>query len=398
MRLLFVHDHRFRHGRDGEFYSPGSFPATVWERYLRHFDRVTVLARDGGPLEPGSTLLRSSRASVEFEFAPSLSSFRHLLWPGAAVRRQISDAVTSADAVVARLPSELGLLAVKTAREIGKPYAVEVVGCAWDGYGNHGAPAARLYAGYALHRTRRAVKDAPLALYVTSSWLQGRYPTRGRPVAVSDVEIAPMDEAEKEQREQRLRALADGRTPQLGTIASLTIRSKGIQTAIPALALLRKEGLELPYAVLGAGDSAPWEALARKHGVSDLVSFDGTREAGSGVRAWLDGIDIYLQPSFQEGLPRATVEAMSRGAACVGSTCGGLPELVPPDRTHRPGDVAGLADCIRRLVTDPAATAEASRTDFANSAVFQPDHLRTRRDEFYGRLRASAEQPGSTHA
>jgi len=231
-----------------------------------------------------------------------------------------------------------------------------------------------------------------LSLYVTSRWLQRRYPTRGKAYAASDVEIAPMSEEERSSRQMRLRAIADGRLPELGTVASLRIRSKGIQTAIAALEALRKSGLELRYRVLGGGDASPWIALAERHGVADLVSFDGVRPAGEGVRAWLDTIDIHLQPSFQEGLPRATVEAMSRGAACIGSTCGGIPELIPPERLHEPGAVAGLAQRIRALATNPEALAEASARDLETSRAFQPDRLAAIRSQFLAELRAAAER------
>ena len=159
-----------------------------------------------------------------------------------------------------------------------------------------------------------------------------------------------------------------------------------------ALAVLRQGGLDLHYRVLGPGDAAPWIALAEQHGVADLVTFDGVRPAGEGVAQWLDGIDIHLQPSFQEGLPRATVEAMSRGAACIGSTCGGIPELLPPERLHRPADVAALAERIRKLATEPAHLAEASARDLGCSSAFQSERLAAVRAEFLTELRRAAER------
>lgn len=46
------------------------------------------------------------------------------------------------------------------------------------------------------------------------------------------------------------------------------------------------------------------------------------------VFTWLDSIDIYAQPSRQEGLPRAMIEAMSRGIPCIGAKTAGIPELI----------------------------------------------------------------------
>ena len=391
MRLLFVHDHRFYRDASGNVLTSGSLPAEVWARYLAHFDSVRVIGRDGGLPPAGSNLAQSSRDQVTFELVPGLSYRQLLLDPG-SVRPQIRAALQQCDAALLRLPSELGFIAAAECHRMGKPYAVEMVGCAWDGMRHHGSWSAWLYAPLFYRRTRRALQRSPSTLYVTSRWLQQRYPTSGKAYAASDVEIAPLTEAELQSRNERLREIAAGRAPVLGTVASLRIRSKGIQTAIAVLELLRNDAIELRYRVLGPGDATPWQDLARRHGVADLVSFDGVRPAGSGVAQWLDHIDIHLQPSFQEGLPRATIEALSRGAACIGSTCGGIPELLPPERLHAPGDVAGLAQRIRDLATNPGALAEASSRDLETSRAFQPKRLVAVRSEFLAELRERAEK------
>jgi glycosyltransferase involved in cell wall biosynthesis len=86
------------------------------------------------------------------------------------------------------------------------------------------------------------------------------------------------------------------------------------------------------------------------------------------------------------------VEARSRGAACIGSTCGGIPELLPPERLHKPGDVAGLAERIEALATDARALAEASRRDLEASLAFEPQRLASTRSEFLAELRSAAER------
>lgn len=396
MRLLFAHDHRFFRGPGGELYTAGTFPASAWDRFLDHFEELHVVARDGGPVGEGVRLARSDRARVEFDFLPSLGSLQQLVLGSDDVRTRMRAAVERADAVVARLPSEIGLLAIKYARRLGKPFAVELVGCAWDSYRTHGAGAARLYAPLAYARTRAAVASAPFVLYVTQSWLQDRYRTAGEWRSASNVALSAMDAGGESRRELRLKRLQGGERPILGTIGTLWTKYKGLQTAIEALAKLRSSGLDLNYRILGPGPVEPWQELAREHGVGDLVHFDGTRSAGNDVADWLDGIDIYLQPSFTEGLPRAMIEAMSRGAACIGSTCGGIPELLPPERLHRPGDAKRLEELVRRLATDPAAVAAASLADRKTAHQFDPEALSKIRSEHYGALRRESEKRRSS--
>ena len=52
---------------------------------------------------------------------------------------------------------------------------------------------------------------------------------------------------------------------------------------------------------------------------------------------------VYIQPSRIEGLPRALIEAMSRGCACVGSSVGGIPELLNNQYIHEVNDYNSLA-------------------------------------------------------
>src|SRR5215212_5143895 len=203
-RLLFVHDHQFVIGADGTVCTSGSLPRTVWSRYLRYFDALEVLARsrEGVPLD--ARLATSQHPQVTFTFVPSLASIQRLLFRPPSVLTPMTDAIRRCDAVVARVPSELGFLAAALAHRMRKPSAVEVDGCAWDCYLNHGTVRGTIYAPLAYLRLRRTVRRAQLAAYVTSEWLQRRYPCRGLGVGVSDVEVARLEPAAARGRQHRL--------------------------------------------------------------------------------------------------------------------------------------------------------------------------------------------------
>lgn len=388
MRLLFVHDHRFLRGPEGAMHTVGSFPRSVWQRYLADFDEIVVVARDGGLAPHDSALARADLPQIRFSLIKSLPLAQRLLGLPGEASTVLAREMAQADAVLMRFPSDLGNLAVRLAKKRGMTWAGEVVGCAFDGYGNHGSRLARAYAPLAMRRLQRIAADASQMLYVTRKFLQERYPCPGEVVGVSDVEIVPLDSGQRTARQERLNAISAGRQPVFGTVASLRIMSKGIQDVIVALQRLRAAGLDVEYRVLGAGDRGPWIERAAQAGVADLVHFDGTRPSGEGVRSWLDQIDVYLQPSYQEGLPRSTVEAMSRGCACLGSTAGGIPELLPQPRTHAPGDLDALATLIRRYATDGDLVASASAEDLTTSIEYLPDALEEPRARFYANLRA----------
>jgi glycosyltransferase involved in cell wall biosynthesis len=108
------------------------------------------------------------------------------------------------------------------------------------------------------------------------------------------------------------------------------------------------------------------------------------------VRDWLDRIDIYLQPSRQEGLPRALIEAMARACPALGSTAGGIPELLAPSCLHDVGDASHLAEQIR-LAAAPGWQREQARRNHAHAAQYLPSVLQARREHFWQHARQLVE-------
>jgi glycosyltransferase involved in cell wall biosynthesis len=341
--IVFAHDYSFLDGPAGDVYSDrGGWP---WDHYLGFAERVRVASRSReiAPDADVGALTRVSRPGVSFEAIPSLSGPRVRFANRREARRRLRALLGDADALVARLPSEIGTLAAEIAEQSSKPWAVEVVTCTWDALWNYGTWQGKVYAPVSWWKTRSVVRRAPFALYVTQRFLQGRYPSRGRSVGCSDVELADLDPAVLE---ERLARIGSSTGPvRIGMIAALTVRFKGVQTALAALG--RVKGLLPPFElhVLGAGDPEPWRRLARSHGIEEQTHFAGTLPPEA-VPQWLDAVDLYLQPSFQEGLPRSLIEALSRGCPALGSTAGGIPELLEPGCLHSPGDDERLADLL----------------------------------------------------
>jgi len=191
---------------------------------------------------------------------------------------------------------------------------------------------------------RRDVWRAPFVLYVTERFLQRRYPTQGVAGSGSDVEIGELDESVLARR--LARCAGDRGVLVFGHVGSLSTRSKGLHTLLKALRMAKETLPRFELRVLGPGDPGPWDAMVQRLGLDGHVRFDGVIPAGSPVFSWLDDIDLYFQPSFQEGLPRALIEAMSRACPALGSTAGGIPELLDSDCLHKPGDEAALARLI----------------------------------------------------
>jgi glycosyltransferase involved in cell wall biosynthesis len=171
----------------------------------------------------------------------------------------------------------------------------------------------------------------------------------------------------------------------VGTMAQLY---KAPHILIDAVAACVREGLDLKLVLVGDGKHrAELEAQANAHGLGERVVFRGQFSSSAQVRDELDQADLFVLPSFQEGLPRAMVEAMARALPCIGSTVGGIPELLPAEDMVQPGDVDALAGKIREVTTNPQRMQQMSQRNLATAADYQFERLREKRNAFYQYVR-----------
>jgi len=140
--------------------------------------------------------------------------------------------------------------------------------------------------------------------------------------------------------------------PVIGTTAVLEER-KGHQYLLEAAALLKQKGQRLEYHFAGEGSQRErLQNLAKDLGLKEEVNFEGFV---SDIPKFLSGIDIFVLPSFYEGMGVAIVEAMAAGKPVVGTTTGGIPELVADGVTGLlvpPRNAQALASAISRLLSD----------------------------------------------
>jgi len=105
--------------------------------------------------------------------------------------------------------------------------------------------------------------------------------------------------------------------------------------------------------ILGDGpDAEALQALAKTLGISQHVEFVGDCD---NVAAYLGTADIYVQPSRDEGLPNAVLEAMAAGLPVVASDVGGNRDLVEDGVTGilvRSESIDELAGAISRMLEE----------------------------------------------
>lgn len=302
------------------------------------------------------------------------------------LKKILEKAIAQSDYVVARVPSMIGFYAVDIASRFGKPLLVEVVACPWDASWNHSFKG-KIIAPLYFFKMKKVLKKAPYAIYVTNEFLQRRYPTKGKAISCSDVALPSFDE---NIIIKRILKIKQQNKIIIGTLAAVNVRYKGQQYIIRALGKLKKQGItNFEYHLVGGGDQSYLRSQAKKYNVEHQVKFIGPLPHEK-VFAWLDTIDIYAQPSRQEGLPRALIEAMSRGLPCIGARTGGIPELIEPAYIFN-NSRKEIDEIINILLSmTPDVMEKQARRNFEFAKSYERSILEKRRREFFEEFKNSA--------
>lgn len=378
MRLLFTHDvPLMREG--GQVYSSLDKNALL-DKYAFLADDITFLCRETSSLKQ-----RTAITYPHFSFipVPNLNGVAALPRHLKQASRIIKEAVAQADIGIFRMPSLISFLAAHYAHERGLPYIIEAVSCPWDALWNH-SMTGRAAAPFFTLAQRHLIRRAPYVVYVSERFLQERYPTLGRSLACSDVELPPEGAGEGilHRRLERLASMPPASPLVLGTAAALDVAYKGQRFVIEAMGRLRKLGMDIEYRLAGGGDASALLEAAERHGVRDRVHILGALPHEA-VFTFHDELDVYVQPSLQEGMPRAVIEAMSRGCLVIGSSVGGIPELIPPSCVFERGNVDALERILAELWKSRARLSEYAKVCFARASSFRPAVLDEKRRNFY---------------
>lgn len=381
MKILFAHDHTF-YTYNNKFYSNGGLSEKVLKRYKLSPEKVTLVSRQKSVdrIEGNmSEVSESNYSFVKIENFKTLSSAYKIF----EARKKINDYVKQADLVIARLPSSIGMIAIKTAKKQKKPYVIEVVGCPFDSLWNYGGILPKIIAPLSYISMRYIVSGSENTLYVTNEYLQKKYPSRGRKVSCSNVEIPYIDSFILKNRKEKIKLGIRDDLVKIGVIGGLNNQYKGFDTAIKALKLLEKDNINAVLEIVGMGSRDVWENLALDLGMLDKVNFIGSLEQGEEVFKWLDGIDLYIQPSKTEGLPRALIEAMSRGCPAVGSRAGGIPELLDNDFLHAIDNEVELSNKMIKIIGNESLQLKLACRNFDKAKEYSKELLDSKRDNFF---------------
>ena len=308
---------------------------------------------------------------------------KNRLFPDSQTWEVLKTAVKQVDLVIGYVPSINAEYAFYLARKYKKRYLSYVVGCPWDAFWNHGL-LGKILAPYRTLHMKHILKKSDYALYVTSSFLQKRYPCPGLTCGCSDVYIPKLDDKIISKHIQYINNSDLSSRINIATTASIAVKYKGQRYMIKALGELAKAGdYRYNYYMIGGGNPEKLRRMAEKLGVINQVHFEG-KIPHEEIFAKLDGMHMYIQPSLQEGLPRSVVEAMSRGLMGVGFNTGAMDELFDSKYVIRRRSVRDIVSILKNINSEEIINQ--SKRNFERAKDFEVEKLVATRASFFNEI------------
>lgn len=352
------------------FYADVSF-AKILERYSSNFGKLFLATRIIVENEKRKGYVMIDDFCCKFDNIGSIAGFLSKRIP-----EEIVKDLKGADLVIMRLPSVISLKMYNLIFRYSKKYLVEVMGCAWDGYWNHGV-VGKMIALPMFLKIRSIIKNADYCIYVTQQFLQKRYPCgqEAKSIGISNVDISLVAAS-------KLYKKFDVKNFTIMTAAALNVRYKGQEYVIKAISDLKKKyNINATYYLAGKGDADYLTEVAKKYGVEKQVVILGMLPKDELVK-WMRKVDFYIQPSLQEGLPRSLIEAMSQGTICLGTRTAGIPELLREDELFRRKDGGDIVRHILGIMSGIPTMSERSRHNLIVAERYLNENLEFERKRF----------------
>jgi glycosyltransferase involved in cell wall biosynthesis len=268
--------------------------------------------------------------------------------------RMLTDAVRNADLVCVNIPDEAGFLTALVCRLLNKPLLVQVLGD-WEKAVLCAGPVGltrKIKSLLARRMTRIAVRLATL-LY-----------TQGRALFAQCREINPsatqsdmVHSTVTEEMFFHRPAVRFHEPIRILTVCRLE-PGKGLDVLARSIRTLLRDGVNVEWWCVGAGPAVrDLHRLVETLGTSSHVKFAGHVPHGPKLFRFYKEADIFVLPSFNEGVPNVILEAMAHSLPIIASDVGSIGQVITNGMEGAlipPGDSRLLAKTILYMACDSA--------------------------------------------
>jgi len=336
---------------DGEHYTADERYYQFWTSLTRYFEKVVLCVPvvSNGRLK-GNFDVDLKGNSIEICHLPACGTFG--VHRFSKIRKIVSANIHQWDVVGAVVPNPVGLFFLNQAKRFSKPRFGYIRGnvkkTVW-----FELEGPKRWIGYSIYSmldvlTRRFIRSAPT--FTVGHDLHARYREEKNPVF--EIVVSVISENQLKVRPTTYDACRN-RLLYIGRLSS----EKGIAPLMEGvLRLKRKYGLAPELTIAGSGpEEDQLKEYVRTLGIGEDVRFLGYVRDNAELSRLYQGSDVFILPSYTEGVPKVILEAMANGLPVVTTAVGGIPEIVQDGLNGLlvpAGDAEAICDSIHRILID----------------------------------------------
>lgn len=396
MRLLVTTNARLYKTEDGKYWTNMVYGYDFFTRYLKVFDEVKLVAHvKYCEQEEIENMLRVDGPGVAIYDVPFPNGKIEYIKRYNQIRKSVSECFYDCDAAILRIPDQLAFQVYPYLKKNNIPVGVEVTSDSWEFFSpGSGRGVFRIPLRLLWHYNQKKIcKNAIGTAYVTRNAIQKRYPPKralednGFNTNYTDTNLdkaffyAPRDYS-----------FLNGQFRIIHVSGNISGYVKGHKELIEAIGVLTENNVSLELVLVGAGKlSQDIQEIIHRYKLDDNIKYKGLISDPSVLRNELIQADIFVFPSYREGLPRVIIEAMACGLPCIATDLPGIMELIEEDCLVPVKDSEAIIKKIEELISNPILLTKISKRNFDESHKYSIEKMEKKRDEFYCHLKNLAE-------
>ena len=370
-KVVYVHDLLFLYDEHNTYSSTG-MPESYFLRFqdaggseVNIVSRARILNSSG---DKGYSKFESESVnicrwcSVNYK---GLFSFRYI---GNLLRQ-----LRAADVLVVNIPSITGAFVLLVNVLIQKPYSIEVAA----DYDQFNSKKFGSFISFFMKPLMTFFIKRSIGTTYVSKYLSEKFSTNSETLIASNVNLYCF-------YKKPLRTISFCKKDKinLGFVGGLNAR-KGLLTLLQSIKYLIDRGYSnIHLDIVGGHEDRDWNGVIKSLGISAQVQLHGLCN-----RKYIDNIlsklDLYIQPSVTEGIPRATLEAMSFSLPVVATNLPGFKEILDEEILVYPENSVGLANMIEKVIINKDIYNEQSIKNNVTAEGFSYHILQKKRIEYY---------------
>lgn len=372
----------------GKFYARNQDKYDFYQRYLRIFDELRLTTRCVYEDTLGKSRVLLDDPRIEYVPLPFFSGPMQYAKVYFKIGKALAHITDDCDAAILRLPSTVAQRVADKVIKTGIPYGTELVFDAKDALESATNSIERIL-WHRIHKQMvNTCNKANGVACVTAHYLQTHY-TSKRPDAffANYSSLALPNSFYASERKH-----PEGKEFVISHVCTQVQYNgrKGYNEIIEAMKLLKERNVNVRVEFAGPDYHNGIKLLtdlSKRLGVEDRVKFIGGVNRQQ-LSDYLEKSDLYVMPTWAEGLPRVIIEAMAKGLPCITTPVSGNPELVSKHFLVEYSDIKALADRIEELVKNKRLYETASKENFERSLNYEASVLEKRRDAYYTKLKS----------